>query len=78
MYKTMASNIFDKKTKNKGGEKRLKNVLDAGHFSSFCPFVYKIITKEERKSTKNKSDQLFTVHIFTIRHFCWGDRQLIQ
>lgn len=73
----MASNIFDKETKW-GGKKRLKNVLDAGHFSSFRPFVYKIITKEGKKTTnKQKIKSLFTVHIFTLRHFCWGERQLI-
>lgn len=42
-------NIFDKKTKLK--EKKGSNIFGCRAFSSFYPFVYKIITKEEEKST---------------------------
>lgn len=64
-------NSFDKRTEE---AQFFFFFWDAGHFTFFFALLfYKIITKEENKQNK----KVFTVHIFTLRHFCWGERRLI-
>lgn len=75
-------NIFDKETKVKENKQRLKYFLDAGRFF-FFPLIFSPSRLQNNNKKKGKINQkkkkikLFTVHIFTLRHFCWGERRLI-
>lgn len=69
-------NIFDEETKSK--RKKGSNIFGCGAFSSFCPFVYKIITKEEKKTDK-QNQVIYSAYIY-IKAFLLGRKtgDLIQ
>lgn len=72
IYKTMASKWFwlENKTKEREEKKKGSNIFGCGAFFSFCPIVY----KNKKRERKWKTKFVFTEHIFTLRHFCWGKK----
>lgn len=66
-------NIFDMKTKEK---RKAQIFLDAGHLPLLL-FCLQNDNKRGKQTKTKKKIKLFTVHVFTLRHFCWGERQLM-